>query len=577
MLITKIFIENIRGFENVELDVQLRPNCANILVAPNGFGKSSISTAFSCAQGSKLNVKETEKYNNQESAPSKLRIKVDDEYLDATEYRNDISKRYDIHVIRSDIEPKAKLPKINGFTIAKPYMEIPDVDLGPVSKNEILKYDLKHFKLEIGVNSKIVPNLVVTCNNNLLKSCLFNKFGEFGKLNGERCLALLNEIIEHAKIAKGTRIVINKDIEALFRVRVDKMEFLKTILDILSSFQPSRTWLERLLLIYQLSSLYAHDRGNLKKWLQFAVYTLRVQVMRDFIGDINAAWVGATIREIRGRLVIKFPDARALSNGQRDLLYFGSSLLRTREITSNKPAILCIDEIFDYLDDANILVAQYFLSRIIDYYRDGGREIYILIFTHLNPLYFKGYALKRQNTIYLGTSSQKVTDTMRKVISERDDPTWASEISRHFLHYNPAECDISEVFNGTFGLPKRYGKSHAFYEFLKGEWDKCAAGTGSYDPFAVCAHLRIQIERCAYERIDAEADRDTFISSTNGTANKLIFAESVGVVIPESCFLLGVIYNDALHRKGGLDKSSTIALKLRNLALQSMMKKAINW
>jgi hypothetical protein len=192
-------------------------------------------------------------------------------------------------------------------------------------------------------------------------------------------------------------------------------------------------------------------------------------------------------------------------------------------------------------------------------------------------LYFKGYALKRQQTVYLGETTQKISETMRKVISHRDDTCWAADLSRHFLHYHPDNRDISEVFNITYELPKKHGRSHGFYEFLKEEWDKCIAGVGSYDPFAVCAYVRVKIEQCAYLKIQTQPERETFLLERNGTTNKLEFVESIGIPVPEACLLLGVVYNDAMHRKGAIDQSSTIALKLKNLGLQSMMKQAINW
>ena len=47
-MITNITIDNIKGFgtENNSIDVIIKPKKVNILVAPNGFGKSSITTAF---------------------------------------------------------------------------------------------------------------------------------------------------------------------------------------------------------------------------------------------------------------------------------------------------------------------------------------------------------------------------------------------------------------------------------------------------------------------------------------------------------------------------------------------------
>jgi hypothetical protein len=192
-------------------------------------------------------------------------------------------------------------------------------------------------------------------------------------------------------------------------------------------------------------------------------------------------------------------------------------------------------------------------------------------------VFFKGYALRRQNIVYLSASQQAVTETMKKVISNREDPCWKHELSKYFLHYHPDNCDIKEAFNSNFGLPKRHGESFGFYEFLKGEWCKCISFSSPYDPFAVCAYVRIMIEKCAYTKLKTTAHQDEFIQECNGTGKKLEFVELLGIAVPEACFLLGVVYNDALHRRDAIDQSSIIAIKLRNLGLQSIMKKAIDW
>ncbi|MDK1388691.1 hypothetical protein QN224_25105 [Sinorhizobium sp. 8-89] len=540
-------------------------------------GKAAYLQHSIALEAARLNVDEKDKHKKKDTAASKLSIEYDGNTLGANSGSNKISEIFDIHVIKSNIEPKAKLPKINGFTVAKPYLEIPALDLGPIFAKEKINFDINKYKQCFGANSKLVPNLATRCDDEYLRSELLSVIACIDKLKQKKSSDLLDEIVEAAKGLSGTKASISDTIEADFAQKIDEVPHLKTVFDVVMKYGHGNTWLDSAIICYMLMDLNISDRSNLKKWLQYAVYSRRLQSLKDFIGDINGAWVAAEIKETKGRVLVIFPEASSLSNGQRDLLYFGCNLLRTREMTSTKPCILLIDEVFDYLDDANIVVAQYFLSKLIDTYRQDGRQIYICLLTHLDPLYFKGYALKRQQTVYLGDTSQKISETMRKVITHREDPNWAEDLSRHFLHYHPDDHDISEIFNATYGLPKKHGKSHSFYEFLREEWDKCVAGGGSYDPFAVCAYVRVQIEQCAYSKIQTEPERLKFLTGCNGTATKLEYVESIGIPVPEACLLLGVVYNDALHRKGAIDQSSTIALKLRNLGLQSMMKQAINW
>lgn len=47
-MITNIMIKNIKGYDSVgkSMDVTLLPNKINLVIAPNGFGKTSLTTAF---------------------------------------------------------------------------------------------------------------------------------------------------------------------------------------------------------------------------------------------------------------------------------------------------------------------------------------------------------------------------------------------------------------------------------------------------------------------------------------------------------------------------------------------------
>ena len=57
MVITELHIENIKGLQNFELKQSIQPNRPNILVAPNGFGKTSLAIAFKSLKNSKFLMK----------------------------------------------------------------------------------------------------------------------------------------------------------------------------------------------------------------------------------------------------------------------------------------------------------------------------------------------------------------------------------------------------------------------------------------------------------------------------------------------------------------------------------------
>lgn len=54
--------------------------------------------------------------------------------------------------------------------------------------------------------------------------------------------------------------------------------------------------------------------------------------------------------------------------------------------------------------------------------------------------------------------------------------------------------------------------------------------------------------------------------------NKLEKAQEMGVVSPESHYLLGIIYNEGMHWKNNIDNVSLIASKLENLTIKKLIR-----
>ena len=90
-------------------------------------------------------------------------------------------------------------------------------------------------------------------------------------------------------------------------------------------------------------------------------------------------------------LVVKWPKAHEISNGQRDILTFIALLLKSRRNFKKQDCILVIDEIFDYMDDANLITFQYYISTFIDEMKRQKRRIFPILLTHLDPLFFNHF------------------------------------------------------------------------------------------------------------------------------------------------------------------------------------------
>lgn len=125
MKIRKIQICNVKGISEYCVDAILLPNRPNILVAPNGFGKSSIATAFASIEPGGINLSEDEAHNNDISNLPRLEIELTDgRTVFADSQTNTIKNLFHVCVAHNALKPKATAKHFSGRTIVKTYMDI---------------------------------------------------------------------------------------------------------------------------------------------------------------------------------------------------------------------------------------------------------------------------------------------------------------------------------------------------------------------------------------------------------------------------------------------------------------------
>lgn len=92
-MITNFTLKNIKGFGDppMSLDVEIKSDKINLLIAPNGFGKSSLAVAFESVKPSKLAVEKENKYKNNENLDSSLSLTIDGVTYSADINNNTIS------------------------------------------------------------------------------------------------------------------------------------------------------------------------------------------------------------------------------------------------------------------------------------------------------------------------------------------------------------------------------------------------------------------------------------------------------------------------------------------------------
>jgi hypothetical protein len=303
-------------------------------------------------------------------------------------------------------------------------------------------------------------------------------------------------------------------------------------------------------------------------------YLLEKQKFDNLLKSFNCTWKNIRTKETQGKLVINFPKATEISNGQRDILTFISMLFCAHRELSKDICILIIDEIFDYLDDANLTAAQYYIAKFIENFKNHGKELYPIILTHLDPQYFKNYTFYNQRVYYLSKSNIRVSEGMKKLLMNRTNEIVKDDIDKFLLHYNPDMLNKREEFK-KLQIPETWGESTHFYDFLKDNLSKYL-NNEPYDPFAVCGALRIKIEKTAYDKLDAGDPQDNFIS-THRTKEKLNMIEcKYGIISPEAHYLLGIIYNEGMHWKDNVDNESAIVTKLGNIVIKHVIKEVLN-
>ena len=243
-------------------------------------------------------------------------------------------------------------------------------------------------------------------------------------------------------------------------------------------------------------------------------------------------------------------------------------LFKAREKLTKSSNILIIDEVFDYLDDANLVAVQYYITKFIDEMKQEGKNIYPLILTHLNPSYFTTFAFKDLKIYYLNQQQAKKNTNFERLLRVREDNSIKDDVSKYLLHYHTEEINKRDDFR-NLGLKETWGEGNNFKNYINEEVQKYLKDE-DYDPFAVCCAVRVKIEENIHNKLKEE-DKEQFLK-THETRKKIDFAESKGVSSPEIYYLLGIIYNDGMHWKNNYDNVTPIVTKLTNLTIKQMIK-----
>lgn len=159
--ISEIRVRNIKGFGDTPqpIKVSILPNKVNLLVAPNGWGKSSLTAAFESLRSNKIDVEKENKYKQDETLDSELTIIYNGTSYTANNQKNEITNFFTCKVIHCDLYPKVVSQNLGAFSNSRGYLDIKDIEIRSIPKKVVLNYKYSEEKAAFGGNGKLLNNL----------------------------------------------------------------------------------------------------------------------------------------------------------------------------------------------------------------------------------------------------------------------------------------------------------------------------------------------------------------------------------------------------------------------------------
>ena len=440
-MIKSIHIQNIKGIRDKKFELNIVPNKPSILVAPNGFGKSSFATAFNAMNNSRILLNDDDYHEEDHSNSPKITLKYsdtnDDEHeLIATSEANSISNVIDCYVINNQLKPKGIGSR---FGTASARLEIKDIILvDRIPTKVTIDYKSSLFRHRFGTCGRILPNANCVLGNYKLIEKLSLNYQSLERANGVRIQQQITEIINDINREKGTAEQLIHWVNSTKIEEFRNITYLSDVANIINEVDyVNKSEATSYLLALQFVWLYNDNKSLFKKACDYNNYLIEKLRFDKMLSTFNSTWKNIRAIETHNQLIVKFPEATHISNGQRDILTFVSMLFKAHKELKKDANILIIDEVFDYLDDANLIVAQYYISNLITWYKDKGKRIYPLILTHLNPDYFRNYAFKDQKVYHLNKSQIVPNNNLVKLLRNRENIDIKDDVSKFLLHSNP--------------------------------------------------------------------------------------------------------------------------------------------
>lgn len=582
--INYINFENIKSFGSGNESFKLKfqncdANSFNIIVAPNGSGKSSLATALQGVAHGTIKLDSQDLYKS--DFEPRVTIKLDGIYNGiyiSDKSKSEISKHMDIFVINSSLNARKVNHYASGsvFSTAdlaidgiKLYENLPEKCVLNYKYQIICKlYRLKRNYLINLSNIFLDYNFLESIynNKNIIKKCfdqkkIKNAFNVY--LDGIRTSNINNDSFNRAKtfIMNNVNVIQVINIIKAF-IKTDDIDVIITTLIQVINFCG-----EQLLI----------DGKIIDKSFKYSKYKYDKKRIDEHINIFNTTGRTIVSKVKNNSLIIDFFSPKMMSNGERDILCFIGNLIKFEINFKKNIGLLVIDEIFDYLDGGNLLAVQYYLSNFIKSCKKNNKLLFPLILTHLDPEVFKTYVFKKQKIHYYISHSRAFdfNSELIKVIKLRSslqDSDKKKVIEKFCLHYCNKECNLSDYEISLGDITNNF---ELYKELFQEVTDKyLVSDSNTFDPIKVALAIRIKIEKMIYNEVSPNL-RDKLIEE-HTTKGKIEFADSYNLEVPEIYYILSPVYNDILHLSNNNDvvkqKMVSCYLYLNNRLIRQMVK-----
>lgn len=499
-----------------------------------------MTTAFSCAAHGRMKLNRSDYYQGDESNVPCLEIEYrsDDNKTrtvvsDGT--RGEISRDFTVFCISNPVYAKPTGRNMGRYSSHTADLFIQDVEVCKIPDKCSLNYRFKGIRQRLGRGT---PNL-----------------GEFfSSVKGLEFVIGYAQVID--RCIKQSRIQqilgsVTSDNVSTYMASLEGHPLVSQMLtSLIEEYQLSREDAIRYLI--QIIEIVKNEGiQTVKSAWEWLVYQQRKAAVDERLSDFNTTGLDLRASKFRGALTISFGRAGRMSNGERDVLFFVASLVAFESMMNKKPAILIMDEVFDYLDGANLLAAQYYLSKIFEIIKGNNKTVVPIIMTHLDPAVFSTYRFKKMAVHYLTNKSKiYLSDYVVKLLflrgnMNRNNHPACNDLEKHMLHYHPDNWTIPDEVKSE--LPDDFWPdSESFRQYVYSEVQDKYLKELDYNALAVIIGLRIKVEEKTVALIPEDRREEYY--DKHGSKEKLEYvAEECACDVPELFYLLQPLYNDAAH------------------------------